>query len=741
VGTVFYAHSLPEEESQERWEPLGVHLQEVSALCRKFCAVFRAEDMGLAAGYLHDIGKYRLSFQKYLEKKGPSAPHASVGAAVAHDRYPPPFGTILGIVAHSHHAGLPGEDGTGSHHARLSDGEAVDDLAPGAVDGVPLPAHLTPPPALFAHPWDGFGAAFFTRMLFSALCDADFLRTEHFYASDRTATREAVATAADMSRLRAALDHYLKTLEGSAKAVPAITAARADILAACRQAADRAPGVFTLTVPTGAGKTLSSMAFALRHAETHGLRRVVTVIPFTSIIEQSAGVYRRAFGAALEGAVVEHHSAAPLPDHEPMGPARLRMAQENWDAPVVVTTTVQFFESLFSDRPARCRKLHNLARSVIVLDEVQALPPDLLTPCVAALSRLVRDYGATVVLCTATQPDLSAKALAYGLPQPVDIVPDSPALRAPFRRVTTETAGMLSDDALVERLRNEDQVLCIVDNRRHAADLYVALAGEDSPAKPDDLFHLSAGLCPADRRRALAAVQARLDQGVPVRLVSTQVVEAGVDIDFPTVFRAAAGIDSLAQAAGRCNRNGNRPTGRFVVFDHDRPLWLPELERRRGLGRPLLAGGEDPLSPETVARYFAEVLAVENTDARGIMPLLDRAMLNGDWDFREAARRFRLIDEDTVPVIVPAEGAEDLCDALEAARRGGYPVPMTTLRALQQVSVSVYRGAFSALERAQALGRLGPEDGFVRLVDESLYHPRLGLRTPEGTRSFEDNVL
>ncbi|GAA0601481.1 CRISPR-associated helicase Cas3' [Caenispirillum bisanense] len=721
------------------WEPLSDHLAEVAAEAEAFAGAFGAPEWGAAAGWLHDAGKYRLSFQRYIRSEGPAAPHASAGAALAVERYGAIAGTLLGIVTSAHHAGLPAGEGEAAFAERLHDGRAAvaHDLAPEA-QSLPLPPPPLPLPPFMAHPKDSFGAAFFLRMLFSALCDADFLRTEGFCDPARAAARRGPRP--ELATLAAALDGHMQRLAGSSSAAPAIAGARAEILAAARAAAGEPPGVFSLTVPTGGGKTLASLSFALKHAVTNGQRRVVYVIPYTSIIEQTAAVFREALGPDLAEAVLEHHSAAPLPaGGERIGPQRAALAEENWDAPVIVTTTVQFFESLFSDRPGRCRKLHNLARAVVVLDEVQALPTAHLTPCVAALERLWRDYGTTLLLCTATQPDLTVGSLGTALPPPREIVADKAALYERFRRVTTEKAGRLSDDALIERLRGEPQVLCIVDNRAHAAELYERLA--EGRAEPDEVWHLSAGLCPADRRRILSAVKQRLKEGLPVRLVSTQVIEAGVDIDFPVVYRAAAGIDSLAQAAGRCNREG-RGTGRFVVFDHDRKLFLPDLERRRTLGRPILAEDGDPLAPARVERYFASLLAVAETDHKAVMGCFARNIgAAGQWDFRRAAADMRLVGEETVPVIVPAEGAEALCEELQRAARGGFPVSRQVLRALQQVSVSVYRSLFAALDRDGALGRLGPGDAFVRLVTLDLYDSRLGLRRREQERSYGENVL
>ncbi len=746
MGESFYAHSgdgCGRGTGASDPEPLDKHLAEVAALAERFADAFGAGAWGRAVGYLHDAGKYRRSFQRYLNKQGPSPNHASAGAALAVERYGVLFGTLLGMVSSAHHAGLPDGLEEASFEHRLKDGAAVllDDLD-AAARALPLPSNPPPLPPCGLHPKDGFGTAFFLRMLFSALCDADFLATEAFCNPAQARARAEERNTTSLGALSAALDGHLAGLAAKTTAEPSLAAARREILDACRAAAGDPPGVFSLTVPTGGGKTLSSLSFALRHAIEHGLRRVVYVIPYTSIIEQTADVFRAALGPELKNAVLEHHSAAPIPKgDEPIGPHRLRLTQENWDAPIIVTTAVQFFESLYADRPSRCRKLHNLAKAVVVLDEVQSLPLARLTPCVAALERLRRDCGTTLLLCTATQPDLSAGVLGATLPSPREIIADRSALYARLTRVKTEQAGKLSDAELVARLREEPQALCIVDNRAHAAALYAALAGDEDA--PEDLWHLSATLCPADRRRILATVRQRLNDGLPVTLVSTQVVEAGVDIDFPVVYRAMTGIDSLAQAAGRCNREGKRTDGgRFVVFDHDRKLWLPDLEKRRSLGRPFVEDGGDPLDPGRVMRYFAALHTVSDTDAKQVLTCFKAPAVKAEtWEFREAARNMRLIDEDTVPVIVPVEGAAALCERLTAAARGGFPPALRDLRALQQVSVSVYRTMFTELDKWGAVGRLGPGGAFNRLVDDSLYHRRLGLMRPESEKRFEDNIL
>lgn len=607
-----YAHST--DGPEDTWERLEDHLRRVAERAEANAAAFATPSFGRAVGLLHDLGKYDPDFQHRIRGTGSRTEHSGHGARLAIERWGD-AGRLIAYAVAGHHAGLPdgGDAGDGSLDARIA--AAAYRASVGLPPELTLPERPEFPPALArsmqAHPETrGFTLAQFVRMVFSALVDADFTATEAFCDPTRAEARAAEMPSLDA--LAARLDAFLTDLQERAAAAPAsgrkaeVQNQRAAILGHCRAAAALTPGVFSLTVPTGGGKTLSSLAFALDHARRHGLRRVVYAIPYTSIIEQTADVFRKAFGD-LGGGVLEHHSAAvPPAGDEPIGPHRLRLAEENWDAPVVVTTTVQLFESLFAARPSACRKLHNLAGSVLILDEAQALPYQHLGPCIAALRELVETYGATVVLCTATQPDFRHGAVfRAGFPEVREIIPDPVALQEVFRRVWVEIAGPLDDDTLLDRLRAEPQVACIVDSRRYAAELCAALGTED------DVFHLSAAMCPAHRRTVLEEVRTRLAEGAPCRLIATQVVEAGVDLDFPVVYRAAAGIDSLTQAAGRCNRNGALPEGgRFVVFTPRLASGLTDLKLRRDLAAPLLAENSDPLGLETVAAYFRTLFAL-----------------------------------------------------------------------------------------------------------------------------------
>jgi CRISPR-associated endonuclease/helicase Cas3 len=470
----------------------------------------------------------------------------------------PTWGQLLAHVVAGHHAGLKDDllGAEGRIKAKSALLASVEEAA--KADGFVWPPTVASPAMRVARGEQGFQLAFLTRMVFSCLIDADRTAAAAF---DAHASGEAVEEAAhpSVAELEAALHAWM----AQRKSAPtALNALRDEVLGAAVAKAAEPQGVFTLTVPTGGGKTLTSLAFALAHARRHQLDRVIVVIPFTSIIEQTAAVYRTALGP-LGDAVLEHHGAFEMDNEKTWaathnGPERLRLSMERWDKPIVVTTAVQFFESLFSDRPSRCRKLHSLARSVIVVDEAQTMPLPLLRPCVAAHKELARNYRSSVVFCTAAQPALTVDpdggdhGFHGGFKAPAEIVPDVPALFAALRRVTVRDIGLQSNAELAERIAASPQALCIVNQHAHARALFGAIRHLPGAR------HLSTCMLSVHRARVLAEIRADLEEERPCRLVATSLVEAGVDVDFPLVLRASAGLDQIAQAAGRCNREFSR---------------------------------------------------------------------------------------------------------------------------------------------------------------------------------------
>jgi CRISPR-associated endonuclease/helicase Cas3 len=613
------AHVREMSPGQFDTHDLAAHLRGVAQFAQDFAAPFDAEAWAGLAGLWHDLGKYRPRFQRYIrqasgydpdahiEGKPGKAPHSTAGALLACDKLGTP-GRALAYLIAGHHAGLSGwHSDESSLQVRLDSDKAREELQE---------ALAAQPPADILAATEGFkpdlrrvagckdGFALWVRMLFSCLVDADFLDTEAFMDAGKAERRGGYAgIPALLECFDRQMDAMAARLSQRGPLSP-VNQLRADILRQCRAKAADAPGLFSLTVPTGGGKTLSSLAFALEHARRHGQRRVIYVIPYTSIIEQTADVFRGIFQGLEPDPVIEHHSNAEADGSQENHKSRL--ACENWDAPVVVTTSVQFFESLFAARTSRCRKLHNIVNSVVVLDEAQLLPPEFLQPILDVLNLLARHYGVSVVLSTATQPALSTREYfdpgqnLRGLDGVRELMAGGPFVQAPDElyqklkrvevRLPADWQAPVSWESLAAELQAHDRVLCVVNRRRDVRDLFKLM--------PEGTLHLSALMCGAHRSEAIRRIKQRLKAGEPVRVVSTQLVEAGVDLDFPVVYRALAGLDSIAQAAGRCNREGLLEQGRVVVFVPPQAAPPGHLRKAEDASRSVLheiQGGDGPL--------------------------------------------------------------------------------------------------------------------------------------------------
>ena len=757
---VFYAHSLP-GQAETSWQTLEAHQDAVARLASAFARVWGTSETAFLLGSVHDTGKRSEAFQRRLHGRAGRVDHSSAAFWYLMRDWGqekrPEIGALLArLLAYAllgHHGGMP------DYGAQASEGTLAYLLSDARRHGLPdwkpegcapLPAsmgyllELQPLMCLEEKKPDPFAISFLLRMLYSCLVDADFLDTEHFCASHRAALRPVWPELPELERrfeasLRARgfsdgsrieveqLRDGAATVCGSEARLAAIAAARGFLLRQCRLAAENSPGIFSLTMPTGGGKTLSSLAFALRHARIHGLRRIIFVVPYTSIIEQNADVFRQVLG---DDAVLEHHSNYIHPEDEKEDGREdaviaYKLSTENWDASLIVTTSVQFFESLFANRPSQCRKLHNMAGSVIILDEVQMLPVRFLQPCIAALRLLARRYGSSIVLCTATQPALmKSDMLENGfLPEEVrDIVPASalPPLFRIFQRTQLLQAGMLDDAALSRRLAGERQVLCIVNSRAHARELFLML-GES-----EENFHLSARMTPQHRVRVLGSVRERLAAGLPCRVISTSLIECGVDISFPVVWREKNGLDVLAQSAGRCNREGREPSGLVCCFSSDRPLpkRAAELARRRR-AFDAVAMREDLFAPACVQAYFRALYAsCPSLDEENI--LRDMRADNpphtvpDHFRFATVARCFRFIAEQTESVVVEYAEAAPLVRQLED--EGPSPAIM---RKLQRHTVQVYPHELAVMQRD---GRIETVRGFLHVLRGGLgYDDKLGL--------------
>jgi len=700
---MYYAHSTQNTDKSD-WQLLKDHLTNVATISRGFANDFNAGDLAYTSGLLHDLGKYSYDFQKRLEGKNIRVDHSTAGAIEATRIFQDelkPAGIFSAYQIAGHHGGLLnyGSPANGLCE-RLQRKNLPDCSAYSNEITFELPGDLNFKRRSKRNSI-GLAYSFFTRMLFSCLVDADSLDTEAFVSPEKSHVRRQYDS---FETLRKNFEKFM--LEKNSGADDSlINRERKKIFSQCICAGSLPQGFFTLTVPTGGGKTLASMGFALEHLKTHNLNRIFYVIPYTSIIEQNAKVFRDIFGSRN---ILEHHSnfdpATVEKDDLDPGQDYLRLAAENWDMPVVVTTNVQFFESLFSNKRSRCRKLHNLVKSVIILDEAQMLPTGYLLPCLAALSELVRNYGATVVICTATQPKLGDLLDESLRPREIMHAPDM--LYDTFRRVQVTNLGSLSDAELSGRLKGHRQVLTIVNTRNHARKLFDALK------ESGNCYHLSAKMCPVHRRKKIAEIKNQLKEGKDCRVISTQLIEAGVDIDFPVVYRTMTGIDSIAQAAGRCNREGKLSEGEVFVFKSTESYgkatsWQNLVAE---VGEMALAGSDDPLSLPTVGEYFRRLYHYKGEgglDEKKILPTLEERSQELAFPFEDIAEAFRLIEEGTRDVIIQYdENARSIIAQLRSAE-----LPGMFARELQGYTVSIYPNEFREMERMHA----------VEIIDDRFY--------------------
>ncbi len=714
---MLYAHSA---NPQGNRQPLVNHLQNVAGLAAEMAQPFGGEDLAFLAGLWHDVGKADPTWQRLLleceqgKRNQIGIDHKCAGVLLA-ERL---GGNAqwAGILIHGHHGGLTNPK-TGlrswlQEKRELPGPELAIQKLRAATPELLAQAQPTLPQHVLK---DALAAEMFLRMTYSALIDADSLDTEA-HQQDGCSHPER-HTITDLNELWDRYSNFLKH-QPDPQENP-VNAVRREVHEACLSAAGEPQGIFRLTVPTGGGKTRSAMAFALRHGVEHRLRRVIVAVPFNTITQQTAGVYREIFEKGYAGhAVLEHHSAADdVRDDDGFRSQEVwqRLASENWDAPIVVTTTVQLFESLFSNRRGRTRKLHNIDGSVIILDEAQALPPHLLSTILDGIRELTSHYGVSVVLSTATQPTFEIIG-EFRQTQAREINTNNPRHFQALRRVEYEwrTGQRNPWPEVAGWMRQEPSVLAIVNTKRHALELLDALGDAEA-------LHLSTLLCGAHRSRVLREVIRRLSSGEPCRLVSTQVVEAGVDLDFPAVLRAEAPLDSIIQAAGRCNREGRRERGKVVVF---RPPDDASPKGVYGSGRDIARAvrqfpGFDPDNPETVKRYYETLFGMAvDPDPKGIQAL--RKLL----DFPEVAERFRMIQEDTFDVIVPypEEDAGKIAGLVEQLRAREHPARQI-LRLLQPHTVSVQRREAQGLAREGWIEEVMPGMG----IWHGTYDPVLGI--------------
>lgn len=675
-GKEYYAHI----SDDGRYETVEEHCRNVGELAAVFSSTFTDSNQGRLVGFYHDYGKYSEAFQRRIHGSPEAVDHSSLGAYLCYlkSQIPATF------AIHGHHSGLldlgsrTDVASVSSFFGRIKKAAAYSNVRdfeyPVDLDGITVPDFKSSSKFMS-----------YTRMLFSCLVDADYLVTEAFYdMEDRYIPKMDFLVAE--SRLK---DYISKWFPAENR----INESRCNILNRCMLIGrNSSQGLFELTVPTGAGKTVSSLAFAIEHAIANKLDRIIYVIPYTSVIEQTAEIFRDILG---DDVVLEHHSA--INDEYSY---RFALSSENWDIPIVVTTSVQFFESLFGSKPAKCRKLHNIANSVVIFDEVQLLPLRLLKPCVFSIMELVDDFKVSAVLCSATQPVLRPFFKDFNPTVSItDICPVDVYESSVFARVSYEYLGDIDDATLLSLLMHEHQVLCIVNTREAAQSLFDLMEGDGN-------YHLSTLMYPEHRKMVIAEIRERLTAGQICRVVSTSLIEAGVDVDFPMVYREINGFDSIVQAGGRCNREGNltKEESLVRVFRSIREVPLA-LRIPVSCAADVISHSGFSNLKESISRYFRMLYDFYGVNELDSMNILAK-QASGRFPFRTISRDFKLIDSSMKEVIVPTE--EALC-LLELIENGS--TDRNVFRKLSTYSVALYEYQVD----------LFIEKGEIEIVEDFLY--------------------
>lgn len=760
----YLAHS---KNNYGQTHPAKEHLEEVARLATEFAGETSWSGEATLAGLLHDLGKYADSFQARLRGEVSGLDHWSAGAWVALAEFQ---AVAASLAIQGHHTGLQrgNKNALGQlnpvllaqkhpQNLKLSDSDLSKLKSRANADFV----NFTKPGCciidtkeIFKNP---IAAMLDVRMLFSCLTDADFLDTAaHFDGVVRANGPPLDATLA----LQALSDFMNGSIRNSSKADQSVLDARNYLWEMVTTAANQRPGLLTLTAPTGSGKTLAMLKFALEHAARNGLKRIVLVVPFLSIIEQTAAIYGAVFKNFPDNFVLEHHSLAGLGSEDTKNDAEApkelarRLLSENWDAPIIITTNVQLLESLFSNRPSACRKLHNLMESVVMFDEAQTLPQALAVPTLAALSHLSTAYRSTVLFATATQPafDTLDHAVSKKVPggwRPIEAAPDHAKLYRVLRRyeVLWPADGEFKEwTVLADEIRDEDQVLCVVNLKSHAQTILDELKNVEA------LFHLSTNLCALHRRTVLDEVRSRLVNKQTCRLISTQCIEAGVDVDFPVVYRALAPLDAIAQAAGRCNRegrltddNGGRKMGKVRIFEpvtgdyrtrYPTRAYFQAAEVTRSMlikARRSGLAGLDLNEPQVFREYYQELYSLSNPESqkKELTEAIDSV------DFVQVAKEYQLIEQSAIQVLVPYEKKRDLFDALKR-EQDEVGINAKWIRKAQGLAVSVYRPksdhpAWGVLIQAKLRYGGGVSDEWYILEDRDgeYYDDVIGLRLPQ----------
>ena len=724
-------------------QSLSEHIEGVAEHCAQFleqAGLPELAPLGRLLAQLHDAGKAQPAFQRYiLGESTAKAPHSAAGALLAtsllHElseelqhKKQPRTSQLLAYAISGHHRGLYDY---AELRNKLEEVDSKDRCKKTAEALTNLRSEIQSWAKEYGASTESSlrelakkvgateQAQALIRLLFSCLVDADFLDTEAFMDEERKERRqEATCRYTSLEVLR---DRLTKHMEGFSKE-GAINEARSAFLNRCRAHGRTCPkGYYSLFLPTGGGKTLSSMAWALETALKHEAQRIIYVIPYTSIITQTAGIFREIFG---EEHVLEHHSDISFAGGEASQEAeryeRTRLLAENWDAPIVVTTNVQFFESLFSHKVSRNRKVHSIANSVVVFDEVQMFPTEFLSPMLRLLDDLKHIYGTQLLFCSATLPPFDKDHSSpfkkvndyHQLSDAIQpIVPEDLELFKVFDRVIYHLEEKTyTTEVLAQVLGQHASALCVVNSRRDAAQLYRALLETGKEAQ--EVIHLSRNMCSAHLKERIAEIRQRLKEDIPTIVISTQLIEAGVDIDLPIVYRAMSGLDSIVQAGGRCNREGKRPVpGEVYVFSlSDGGKAVGAIAQGQHATRYLLDNTEaetyTSIPLELIEAYYRRYYSsVGSFDTEHVIEKLYDEDEAKRWrfDFEQASDAFRLIDNVDHDLFVPYARGKELIEELQ---RQTLHLDRRTMRELQQYHVSISKWKYEELKEARLLSEV-----------------------------------
>lgn len=718
----FIAHK---REKDGKTQSIKVHLENTARQAGNFAKIFGAENAAYICALSHDIGKYSEMFQNRIKNDGKKCDHATAGAQRLY-QWDAGIGNLFGFIIMGHHGGMPDygsktdTEEAGTFSGRIK--KKVPDYCGYKKDFSEERFQFTEPLPITFDQDIGYKFSFFVRMLFSCVVDADFLDTEDFMKKndiDRSVE-------ADFSKMKNKLDKKISQFRQDSK----VNQCRSRILNHCIEASAKSPGMFQLTVPTGGGKTIASAAFAINHLlcnQSH-IRRIIYVIPYTSIIEQNGAVFADIFGKEL---VLEHHSNYDFESSEDDFNSKKKLASENWDMPLIITTNVQFFESLYANKPSKCRKLHNIAGSIIIFDEVQAIPTKYLQPCMRAIQELVENYHCSAVLCSATQPKL--KSFFPETLLPYEICQNVSDTYQTLKRAEIQDLGKVNIRALVNRIEGLSQVLIVLNTKRMAKYLFELLKKEDGQG----YFHLSTYMCPKHRQNVMKRIRQQLDNGSKCIVISTNLIEAGVDLDFPVVYRELTGLDSIIQTAGRANREGKREIGNVCIFSFMEEEYKIKVNTPYGkylktcseITQIVIREYEDIFSPEAMDEYYTRLymdIGAESQDEERILKKIRKFYTSGKefrFNFKEIARNFKLIDDDSCSVLV---GYDDEAEGeIENFKDNYFEPTRQKMRSLQKYIVNIHRYEYENMIKANRL--LKVQDNISILIDEKEYLQDTGL--------------